>query len=121
MAPEHKFSTAAKICSEVLTAFADSQLSLDQAQEVLRDSLAILASKEIKVCNLTVEPGDPFMQADFAMQSPYLRILGRLKKRWGKGILWCVCTWSLTLSFLTQMGNLEGIHLFAIPCFSSAC
>ena len=48
MAPEHKFASAAKICSEVLTAFADSLLPLEQAQEVLRDSLSILASKEIK-------------------------------------------------------------------------
>ena len=49
MAPEHKFATAAKICSEVLTSFADSQLSLTHAQEVLRDALAILSCKEIKV------------------------------------------------------------------------
>lgn len=50
MAPEHKFATAAKLCSEVLTGFADSQLSLTHTQEVLRDALAILACKEIKVC-----------------------------------------------------------------------
>lgn len=49
MAPEHKFDSAAKICSELLTAFADGILPLEHAAEVLRDALAILASKEVKV------------------------------------------------------------------------
>jgi hypothetical protein len=49
MAPEHKFATAAKLCSEVLGGFADGLLPLDGASEVLRDALHILASKDIKV------------------------------------------------------------------------
>lgn len=51
MAPEHKFASAARLCSDVLTAFADSVFPLEQASEILRDALSILASKEIKVSN----------------------------------------------------------------------
>ena len=49
MAPEHKFATAARLCSEVLSSFADGALSLGTAPEVLRDALHILASKDVKV------------------------------------------------------------------------
>ena len=49
MAPEHKFATAARLCSEVLSGFADGALSLGAAPEVLRDALHILASKDVKV------------------------------------------------------------------------
>ena len=49
MAPEHKFATSARLCSEVLSGFADGVLPLDSAAEVLRDTLHILASKDIKV------------------------------------------------------------------------
>lgn len=49
MAPEHKFATAARLCSEVLSGFAEGTLPLDSAAEVLRDALSILASKDIKV------------------------------------------------------------------------
>lgn len=49
MAPEHKFATSARLCSEVLSGFADNVLPLDSAAEVLRDALHILASKDIKV------------------------------------------------------------------------
>ncbi|BDA42617.1 probable condensin complex subunit 1 at C-terminar half [Coccomyxa sp. Obi] len=49
MAPEHKFATAARLCSEVLSGFAEGTLPLDSAAEVLRDALNILASKDIKV------------------------------------------------------------------------
>jgi len=49
MAPEHKFATSARLCSEVLSGFADGLLSLDSASEVLRDALHILASKDVKV------------------------------------------------------------------------
>lgn len=48
MAPEHKFATAAKLCQDILGGFADNSLRLNDASEVLRDSLTILASKEIK-------------------------------------------------------------------------
>ena len=40
---------AARLCSEVLTGFADGALSLEAAPEVLRDALHVLASKDIKV------------------------------------------------------------------------
>jgi hypothetical protein len=49
MAPEHKFATAAKLCQEVLAGFADGALSLTHASEILRDTLTILACREIKV------------------------------------------------------------------------
>ena len=49
MAPEHRFATAARLCSEVLAGFADGALPLDGAAEVLRDALHALASKDIKV------------------------------------------------------------------------
>jgi hypothetical protein len=49
MAPEHKFATSARLCSEVLSGFADGVLPLDSASEVLRDTLHILASKDVKV------------------------------------------------------------------------
>ena len=49
MAPEHKFATSARLCSEVLSGFADGVLPLDSAAEVLRDALHILASKDVKV------------------------------------------------------------------------
>lgn len=48
MAPEHKFATSARLCSEVLSGFADGALSLKTASEVLRDALHILASKDAK-------------------------------------------------------------------------
>ncbi len=49
MAPEHKFATSARLCSEVLAAFAEGALPLDAAGEVLRDALRILASRDIWV------------------------------------------------------------------------
>lgn len=49
MAPEHKFATAARLCQEVLAGFAEGNLPLTSAPEVLHDALIILASKEIKV------------------------------------------------------------------------
>lgn len=56
MAPEHKFATAARLCSEVLSGFAEGTLPLDAAAEVLRDALHILASKDIKVRCLFLSP-----------------------------------------------------------------
>ncbi|KAK9813253.1 hypothetical protein WJX72_011494 [[Myrmecia] bisecta] len=49
MAPEHKFATAAKLCSEVLGGVADGLLPLEECEGVLGDTLRILASKHIKV------------------------------------------------------------------------
>ena len=56
MAPEHKFATAARLCSEVLAGFADGALPLETASEALRDVLHILASKDIKVCAFSCPP-----------------------------------------------------------------
>jgi hypothetical protein len=49
MSPEHKFSSAAKLCGEVLAGVADGLLPLAECEEVLRDALCLLASKDIKV------------------------------------------------------------------------
>ncbi|WIA29655.1 hypothetical protein OEZ86_012141 [Tetradesmus obliquus] len=49
MSPEHKFSSAAKLCGEVLAGVADGLLPLAECEEVLRDALSLLASKDIKV------------------------------------------------------------------------
>ena len=49
MAPEHKFATAAKLCSEVLGGMADGALPLSACEEVLGDALRCLACREIKV------------------------------------------------------------------------
>lgn len=49
MAPEHKFATSARLCSEVLAAFAEGALPLAAAGEVLRDALHILACRDIRV------------------------------------------------------------------------
>lgn len=49
MTPEHKFSSAAKLCVEVLAGVADGLLPLSECEEVLRDALCLLASKDIKV------------------------------------------------------------------------
>ena len=49
MAPEHKFATAAKLCSEVLGGVADGALPLSACEEVLGDALRCLACREIKV------------------------------------------------------------------------
>ncbi|KAF6260358.1 non-SMC mitotic condensation complex subunit 1-domain-containing protein [Scenedesmus sp. NREL 46B-D3] len=49
MSPEHKFSSAAKLCGEVLAGVADGLLPLAECGEVLRDALCLLASKDIKV------------------------------------------------------------------------
>lgn len=49
MSAEHKFSTAAKLCSEVLAGVADGLLPLQECEEVLRDALHLMASKDIKV------------------------------------------------------------------------
>ncbi len=62
MAPEHKFATAARLCSEVLSGFAEGTLPLDSAAEVLRDALNILASKDIKV-----HPGPNFLTSTISV------------------------------------------------------
>eukprot|EP00775_Hariotina_reticulata_P011091 gene11092-11246_t len=49
MSPEHKFSSAAKLCGEVLAGVADGLLPLSECEEVLRDALCLMASKDIKV------------------------------------------------------------------------
>ncbi|KAF8073170.1 Ncapd3 [Scenedesmus sp. PABB004] len=49
MSPEHKFSSAAKLAGEVLAGVADGLLPLAEAEEVLRDALVLMASKDIKV------------------------------------------------------------------------
>ncbi|KAK9803508.1 hypothetical protein WJX73_000161 [Symbiochloris irregularis] len=50
MAPEHKFETAARLSKDVVGAFCEGgSLSLQEAPEVLRDALSILASPHIKV------------------------------------------------------------------------
>ena len=46
MAPEHKFATAARLCSEVLAPFAEGALPPGAAVELLRDGLRILASRD---------------------------------------------------------------------------
>ena len=48
MAPEHKFSTAAKLCADVLGGAADGGLDLTTAAEVVGDALRLLASKHMK-------------------------------------------------------------------------
>ena len=48
MAPEHKFSTAAKLCADVLGGAADGGLDLAAAAEVVGDALRLLASKHMK-------------------------------------------------------------------------
>lgn len=53
MSPEHKFSSAAKLCGEVLAGVADGLLPLQECEEVLRDALCLLASKDIKVSSAT--------------------------------------------------------------------
>jgi condensin-2 complex subunit D3 len=49
MAPEHKFSTQAKLCAEVLAGVADGALPLAEASEVLRDALGVLAGSDVRV------------------------------------------------------------------------
>lgn len=49
MAPEHKFNTAAKLCSSVLAGVVDGLLPLAECSEVLRDALHVLGCKDIKV------------------------------------------------------------------------
>ena len=49
MAPEHRFETGARLTREVVAAFCDGALSLQESPEVLHDALAILGSKDIKV------------------------------------------------------------------------
>jgi condensin-2 complex subunit D3 len=49
MSAEHKFSAAAKLCGEVLAGVADGLLPLVECEEVLRDALALMACKDIKV------------------------------------------------------------------------
>lgn len=49
MSPEHKFNSAAKLSGEVLAGVADGLLPLSECEEVLRDALCLMASKEIKV------------------------------------------------------------------------
>lgn len=48
MAAEHKFATSARLCSEVLAAFAEGAVPLADAGEVLRDALHILACRDIR-------------------------------------------------------------------------
>ncbi len=49
MAPEHRFATSAKLCSEVLGGVVDGLLGLPACEEVLGDTLRILASPHMKV------------------------------------------------------------------------
>ena len=86
MAPEHKFATAARLCSEVLSGFAEGTLPLDSAAEVLRDALNILASKDIKV-----HPGP-------TSSCPLMSPAACLCPCWGEGaviapFLFPVCKW----------------------------
>lgn len=62
MSAEHKFSTAAKLCNEVLAGVADGLLPLEECGEVLRDALHILASKDIKA-SVCVGGGHPLQHA----------------------------------------------------------
>ena len=54
MAPEHKFATSARLCSEVLAAFAEGAVALADAGEVLRDALHILACRDIRARQVRV-------------------------------------------------------------------
>ncbi|QDZ17596.1 subunit D3 of condensin-2 complex [Chloropicon primus] len=48
MAPEHKFQIAAKLCEDCIGHFVENTLDFDTHSEVLRDTLVVLSSKEIK-------------------------------------------------------------------------
>ena len=48
MTPEHKFQIAAKICEDCVGGFVEGKLCFDAQGEILRDSLLVLASREIK-------------------------------------------------------------------------
>lgn len=62
MSPEHKFNSAAKLCGEVFAGVADGLLPLSECEEVLRDALCLMASKEIKVCLRTnTRPENKFL------------------------------------------------------------
>lgn len=49
MAPEHKFAVAARLCTDVLAKFVSRDLAVEECPEVIRDTLWVLASREIKV------------------------------------------------------------------------
>ena len=49
MAPEHKFAVAARLCTDVLAKFVSGDLAVEECPEVMRDTLWVLASREIKV------------------------------------------------------------------------
>jgi len=49
MAPEHKFAVAARLCTDVLSKFVSGDLAVGECAEVMRDTLWILSSQEIKV------------------------------------------------------------------------
>jgi condensin-2 complex subunit D3 len=49
MAPEHKFAVAARLCTDVLAKFVSGDLAVGECAEVMRDTLWILSSQEIKV------------------------------------------------------------------------
>ena len=53
MAPEHRFETGARLTREVVAAFCDGGLSLQESPEVLHDALIILAHKDLKVRSST--------------------------------------------------------------------
>ena len=57
MAPEHVFSTAAKLCADVLGGAADGGLDLAAAAEVVGDALRLLASKHMKARRVVAHCG----------------------------------------------------------------
>ena len=58
MTPEHKLELAFKLAQEVLAAVAEGELPLPAAEPLVRDALAVLSSKEIKVGAADALPDD---------------------------------------------------------------
>jgi len=57
MEDQHKYQVSFTLCDEILQAFLDGQLPLEDAKNILYDTLCILSSEEIRLKNISAKFG----------------------------------------------------------------
>ena len=80
MSPEHKFQIAAKICEDCISPLVDRNLDFDSHNEVLRDSLVVLASKEMKV-HLSAHSGEMEEDQNLAFAAAKGKVISAMMKK----------------------------------------
>jgi condensin-2 complex subunit D3 len=80
MSPEHKFQIAAKICEDCISPLVDNNLDFDSHIEVLRDSLVVLASKEMKV-HVSVQSSEVEEDQNLAFAAAKGKVISAMMKK----------------------------------------